>query len=421
MSQYRSGSISLGYGARRSPRGRWTAVAVIVASCGVSAAAKPYTFENITERTGAPGQGNAPDINIRDDIAFDSGASVYFYDRSEGTFLNVTALPGAPAGAWFPRLNGLGNIVMIESSTRDLWFFEAATQTFTNIAALPNYPGNSQAHGLQLIFALNDDNKVSFHSGDLNFGRIYVYDHATGAFEEITNKPGGSWHGRENTINNAGQVGYMGFPSLYVYDPATGVTTNISTLPGGPNTLADSFALNDRGDAATFRPDEVVYYEASSGAFLYLSTLSGFPPGAASSYGNDLSDLGVITFWRVRLYAFDTRDQSFTQLNDYGPVPAGGMTTSINAAGRIAMAAGLASVEDIYLAIPAPASDLDGDGDVDLADFGLLLACFNGPSRPPVAACTADADFDVDNDVDLADFATFLACFNGPNRPPACP
>lgn len=34
---------------------------------------------------------------------------------------------------------------------------------------------------------------------------------------------------------------------------------------------------------------------------------------------------------------------------------------------------------------------------------------------------TADApDFDLDGDVDLADFIVFQACFNGPNRPPAC-
>ncbi len=32
----------------------------------------------------------------------------------------------------------------------------------------------------------------------------------------------------------------------------------------------------------------------------------------------------------------------------------------------------------------------------------------------------ASGDLDGDGDVDLADFATFQACFNGPNRPPAC-
>lgn len=65
-------------------------------------------------------------------------------------------------------------------------------------------------------------------------------------------------------------------------------------------------------------------------------------------------------------------------------------------------------------------SDFDNDGDVDLADFAVFLACFNGPTRPAAHVTCSMADFDDDGDVDLADFATFLTCFNGPSRPPAC-
>ncbi|MBN1489895.1 MAG: hypothetical protein JXA69_08260 [Phycisphaerae bacterium] len=32
-------------------------------------------------------------------------------------------------------------------------------------------------------------------------------------------------------------------------------------------------------------------------------------------------------------------------------------------------------------------ADFDADGDVDLADFSIFTACFNGPSRPPAAGC----------------------------------
>lgn len=65
-------------------------------------------------------------------------------------------------------------------------------------------------------------------------------------------------------------------------------------------------------------------------------------------------------------------------------------------------------------------ADCDDDGDVDLSDFGLFLACFNGPGRPPALPGCAASDLDGDGDVDLADFAVFQACFNGPDRPPAC-
>ncbi|MBN1489023.1 MAG: SUMF1/EgtB/PvdO family nonheme iron enzyme [Phycisphaerae bacterium] len=72
-------------------------------------------------------------------------------------------------------------------------------------------------------------------------------------------------------------------------------------------------------------------------------------------------------------------------------------------------------------AAPLSSSDFDGDGDVDLTDFGGFQACFNGPNRSPTIFCAVDADLDNDNDVDLTDFAVFAACFNGPNRMPACP
>ncbi len=64
--------------------------------------------------------------------------------------------------------------------------------------------------------------------------------------------------------------------------------------------------------------------------------------------------------------------------------------------------------------------DLDGDGDVDVADFGVFQSCFNGPNRPYRQTGCDDGDFDADGDVDRADFARFQGCFNGPNRPPKC-
>lgn len=71
-------------------------------------------------------------------------------------------------------------------------------------------------------------------------------------------------------------------------------------------------------------------------------------------------------------------------------------------------------------AVQSMRPDLDGDVDVDLTDFGIFQACFNGPNRPPTAPGCLAADFDRDSDVDLSDFGVFQACFNGPNRPPAC-
>jgi len=74
----------------------------------------------------------------------------------------------------------------------------------------------------------------------------------------------------------------------------------------------------------------------------------------------------------------------------------------------------------------SPPQDADGDGDVDLSDFGVFQGCFNGPNRPykpaPVdqrkGACMDVGDNPIVNDIDLSDFNKFQGCFNGPNRPP---
>lgn len=68
-----------------------------------------------------------------------------------------------------------------------------------------------------------------------------------------------------------------------------------------------------------------------------------------------------------------------------------------------------------------PRPDVDGDTDVDQADFGRFQACLTGPANPldlvnPLfdrAAC-ACFDLDGDQDVDAADFDGFVTCAGGP-------
>lgn len=76
---------------------------------------------------------------------------------------------------------------------------------------------------------------------------------------------------------------------------------------------------------------------------------------------------------------------------------------------------------DIYFAeIEVPAGDgvgpdFDADCDVDLDDFGVFAACYNGANRPPAPSCPegVDSDFDADGDVDLDDFAILSNCYTG--------
>jgi hypothetical protein len=72
--------------------------------------------------------------------------------------------------------------------------------------------------------------------------------------------------------------------------------------------------------------------------------------------------------------------------------------------------------------VVSPSAQFDDDGDVDMDEFRLFFACFNGPNNPlPATVANCDwADLDTDGDVDEADFLIFQSCFNGPNRPSAC-
>lgn len=56
--------------------------------------------------------------------------------------------------------------------------------------------------------------------------------------------------------------------------------------------------------------------------------------------------------------------------------------------------------------------DCDGDGDIDLVDFGEFQLCFTGSSGVLTPGCEC-ADFDGDSDVDLVDFGDFQLAFTG--------
>lgn len=71
-----------------------------------------------------------------------------------------------------------------------------------------------------------------------------------------------------------------------------------------------------------------------------------------------------------------------------------------------------------------PFADMDGDADVDQADFGIWQACFTGDGA--IADFNAEKcrclDRDHDKDVDGADFQAFSKCWSGPALPadPGC-
>ncbi len=71
---------------------------------------------------------------------------------------------------------------------------------------------------------------------------------------------------------------------------------------------------------------------------------------------------------------------------------------------------------------PALPPDLDRDGDVDLADYGLLQACYSGAGAPQNDPACQFARLDLDSDVDAADADILITCMSGKNVPadPGC-
>lgn len=59
--------------------------------------------------------------------------------------------------------------------------------------------------------------------------------------------------------------------------------------------------------------------------------------------------------------------------------------------------------------------DADGDGDVDLLDFGRFQLCFSGEGPATLElGCDIIFDYEPDGNVDLDDFAFFHSNLTGP-------
>ncbi len=345
-----------------------------------AAAVDGFQLTEITALPGSPGFGNFPDINDHGDVAFSADGQVYLYVRSTQQLVNISALPGAPASASYPKLNDQRNIAMANNATKEIWFYQADNGTFTRLQDVTGFPGNTGANIIGDAMDLNDDDQVSFQSGDNNNGDIYVYDHGASSFEKVTDRAGGSTRGRENRINDARQVVYSGFPDVYRYDIDSQTSVNVSQLPGAGGFNASDFDSNANGDIVMCRGNQVVFYEEASAGFEDLSLLTGYPAGQASSLCSLAND-GDVVFSRTRLdfsydiYWFDADTATFTLMND---APSGTNSQGvINNRGEIALATGSVLFYDIFLAVPVPAAVPSMTGGLALA-ASLLLAMTGG-------------------------------------------
>lgn len=79
--------------------------------------------------------------------------------------------------------------------------------------------------------------------------------------------------------------------------------------------------------------------------------------------------------------------------------------------------AGPATSDPVQIIVKPTVGDFDGDGDVDMDDFGYLQACLTDVGVPQDDPACADARLDGDADVDQDDLNILLGCFSGPDTP----
>jgi hypothetical protein len=71
----------------------------------------------------------------------------------------------------------------------------------------------------------------------------------------------------------------------------------------------------------------------------------------------------------------------------------------------------------VSVTVQTVSPDQDGDGDVDMVDYGPLQACMSGDGIPQTDPDCDKSKLDGDSDVDGDDFQIYLNCFSGSNVP----
>lgn len=223
---------------------------------------------------------------------------------------------------------------------------------------------------------------------------------------------GGGWPNFANPPVNLNSYGYS----------CMGVTVQAGCAAPVVNAITPSVAVQDYGNLPPHPP----YGNAAPpGPVNAMITGSNFPVPPAAAPSVKLVQAGKSDIVGTGVSVIDAG--TLTATFDLGGAAPGALDGTWDVV-VTSCATGTLSGRFTVSMCFSPRQDADGDGDVDLDDFGIFQACFNGPNRPynPAAdqrkcACmNSDAGTSSDPvvpDVDLMDFGRFQGCFNGPNRP----
>ena len=210
--------------------------------------------------------------------------------------------------------------------------------------------------------------------------------------------------------DQAWAMGLASDGSVYV----AGWTTS-ADFPTTAGSYAPSYAGgNSDGFIARLEPgaqvvDSVVVGSPDGGETWCLGATAAIrwsSSGAGDSVDVELSRSGPTGPWET-LYA--------GTLNDGVEIwtVAGSLSTDCYLRATDAANGNLLDMSNAAFAIAdCAAGDFNGDGSIDLADFGPWEACLGAPGDPAGPGCET-GDFDSDGDVDLVDFAELQVAFTG--------
>ncbi len=288
------------------------------------------------------------------------------------------------AAVWRPAGGGY-EVEVLSGLPGDPWSAAYAVNNVGDILGASGFWGWNLSNGL----LFTESGPVTLPGGvlgsDINDARVVLsgprlLDLTTGELTSIPLPPG-NWNGFAGAaLNNHNDfcgyiIGYSGcstFPMRY----RQGIGWEYL---GGCATTTSATAINDLGDALMY------YYTTTSGVDLVGEGY--FALGALIAPGEGL--------WYVQ----------------YGGANAINNSRQIVAAARDGVSGPIGAILMTPIEAPAP-GDLDGDGDVDLADLSQLLTAFGTCEGD--AAFDAAADIDGDACVGLADLSALLTNYGAP-------
>ncbi len=386
--------------------------------------------------------------NRYDDGQPDEGRAYVYLGSPEGLSADpVWTAQGEQANAWFGvsvasagDVNGDGYDDVIvgawlyddDHANEGRAFLYQGSEPGLSIA--PSWTADGEQAGAQFGFSVAAAGDVngdgygdvivgarSYDNGQINEGRAYVY---FGSWLGLTDTPAWSAESDQTgalfgySVAGAGDVNGDGFSDVIVgswlYDgdqidegrafvylgSADGLSlTPAWTIESDQTGSTFSFSVAAAGDVNGDSYGDVIvgaaYYDhdqADEGrAFVYLGSESGLSPAPAWTV---LSDQPESQFGLSVATAGDVNGDGFADVIVGAPTYD---SSEPDEGGAF-----------VYFGTPATSPcDLDGDCDVDLADFARFQECLNGPDVPPPPSCLSALGADLDGsglDVDLADF-----------------